>query len=410
VKKRTAWISLIIVIALIAAVKIKMGSSAITVEFGKVIRGSIEEYIEEIGDLLLEEEIAVYSVSAGKILQVTKKAGETVKAGEVLARIDNSDLLLKIKALEAQKLVITAKFDEAKNPADDEDIRRLNAQVRSAEALYEELKRTADSNKVLYEAGALSLETYRNSLTNLAAAEAGLETAASSLKLAEKEISGNVRKQYEAQLSEINAGIEQLKLKSEDMIVRSPIDGTVMTAEIKEGNMVQAGTLLFDIGGSKGYYIECYVLAEDIAGIKPGTPVIIDNEDIGIMSIKGEIRKIHPKAESIMSDLGIEQKRIRVEIESDNLTEELRPGYEMNVKIITRSRKETLIIPEKAVFNYQGRDHVFVIENSKAKLRAIVKGIGNNDQVEILKGLEEGENIILSPDETLKEGIKIQSK
>jgi len=409
-KKKIIWIVIFLVIASLAGIKIMMGSPAVPVESAKVIRGNIEEYIEETGNLVLEEETVIYSVSSGKIIHSAKKAGETVKAGEILARIDNSDLLLETRALEAQKLAIAAKYDDARDTTNDEEIRRLNAQVRSAEAAYEEAKSTMDNNRVLYESGAVSLDTYKSSVTKLAAAEAGLETANSSLALAQKGASVNVRKQYEAQLSEIQARIEQLKKKSEDMVIKSPIDGMIMTSEVEEGSIVQVGSKLFEIGGSKGLYIESDVLIEDIAGVKVGSTVIIDDEDIGIKAMKGTVKKIHPKAVSKMSDLGIEQKRVRVEIGLDGTIEGLRPGYDLTVKIITQSRKDTLLIAEKAVFNYQGKDHVFVDEGGFAKLRAIEKGLESNEQIEVLKGLNEGEEVILSPDETLEEGAKIKTK
>jgi len=407
-KKKVIWTGVILLTAIAAGLKVKMGSPAVTVELAKVTRGDIEEYVEETGSLMLEQETAVYSAVSGRVIQVLKKEGDPVKEGEVIAKIDNSDINLQIKALEAQKLGISAKYAEAKTSADDEAIRILNAQVRSAEAVYEEAKRTMENNKVLYEAGAISLGTYKSSLTNLAAAEAGLETAKSNLAIAEKDISGNIKKQYEAQLSEINARIEQLKLKSEDMIVKAPIDGLVLTAEAKTGSIVQPGMKLSEIGGSEGYYIESDVLIEDIAGISVGSAVIIDDEEIGMQGVKGTIRKIHPKAQSVMSALGIEQKRVRVEINLENEAAGLRPGYEMTVKIIKQSSKGTLIIDEKAVFSYQGKDHVFVNEDGVAKLRAIEKGIEGSEQVEVVRGLMEGEEIILSPDETLEEGTKVK--
>ena len=407
-KKKVIWIGVFLSIAIIAGLKIKMGSPAINVELAKVTRGDIEEYVEETGSLMLEQEAGIYSATSGRVIQVSKKEGDAVKAGEVLARIDNSDIMLQIKALEAQKLGITAKYAEVQTSTDDEAIRILKAQVRSAEAVYEEAIRTMDSSKVLYEAGAISLSTYKSSVTNLAAAEASLETAKSSLALAEKGASEYVRKQYEAQLSEIQTRIDQLRLKSEEMVIKSPIDGMILAVKIKEGNIVQSGTILFEIGGSKGFYIESYVLIEDIEGIEKGSEVIIEDEGLGMDNTRGTVRKIHPKAESVMSALGIEQKRVKVEIALGNEAEGLRSGYDITVKIIRQRSKDTLIIDEEAVFNYQGKDHVFVNEGGVAKLRAIEKGIESSEQVEVVKGLREGEEIILVLDETLEEGTKIR--
>lgn len=409
-KKKIIWIGLILVLASLVAVKLIMGSPGVTVETRKVMRGSIEEYIEETGNILLEEEKTIYSVSSGRVVKVVKKPGEVIKAGEMLVEIDNSDLLLQKKILEMQKLSIASKYAEAKTLTDDENIRKLNAQVRSAEALYEEAERTRDNSKILYEAGAMSLDEYNNSITGLAVAEASLETAKSNLAMAEKGISANVRKQYEAQLSEIQARINQLKANTEDMVVKAPIDGIILDVEAEEGGMVQAGAKLCSIGGYNGYFIESDVLIEDIVGVKIGASVIIEAEDIGIKDMKGTVRKIYPKAFNKMSTLGIEQKRVKVEIDFDSKIEDLRPGYDMTVKIITNSKKDTLLIPEKAVFNYQGKDHVFINEGGTASLRVIEKGLESNEQVEVLKGLEEGEEVILSPDETMEEGAKIKIK
>jgi HlyD family secretion protein len=408
-KKKIILIGIFLTAAVIIGLILKQSGSAVQVELARVTRGDIEEYVEEKGVLMLEEETSIYSAASGRIIQVGKKAGEAVKAGEVLAKMDNADLSLQIKGLEAQKLSITAGYNEAKSPAD-EEISKMRAQLRSAEANYEESKRLAENNKTLYEAGAISLDTYKSSVLIMTDAEYSLEAAKSSLALAEKGASEYVRKQYEAQLSEVEAKIDQLRLKAEEMLIKSPIDGMVLAVEIKEGNIVQPGTILFEVGSSKGSYIESNVLIEDIAGIEPGSEVRIEDEDLGIGNVRGTVRKIHPKAISIMSDLGIEQKRIKVEINIEDTLEGLRPGSDMTVKIIRKSSEDTLIIDEKAVFDYQGKDHVFVNEGGTVKLRAIEKGIESDEMVEVLKGLKEGEEIILSPDETLEDGRKIKSK
>lgn len=406
-KKKIILTGIVLTAAVITGLLLKQGSSGVQVELAKVTRGDMEEYVEEKGILLLEEETSVYSAASGRITEVRKNPGDSVKAGEVIANIDNADLSLQIKGLEAQKLSITARYNEARNPAN-EEISRLRAQLRSAEATYEESKRLAENSRILYEAGAISQDDYKSSVLKASDAEYSLETAKSSLALAEKGASEYVRKQYEAQLSEIQAGIDQLRLKSEEMVIKSPIDGMVLAVKIKERNIVQPGTILFEVGGSKGFYIESDVLIEDIAGIEPGSEVRIEDEDLSIDNIRGIVRKIHPKAISVMSDLGIEQKRIKVEIDIEDTLEELRPGFDMTLKIIRQKSADTLIIDEEAVFNYRGKDHVFVNEGGVAKLRAIEKGIESRELIEVIKGLQEGEEIVLSPDEILEEGTKIK--
>ncbi|MGE5676714.1 MAG: efflux RND transporter periplasmic adaptor subunit [Pseudomonadota bacterium] len=408
-KKKIIWIIGILLLVALVGFKLKAGGQAVNVEASKVTKGTIEKFVEETGELMLEDETAVYSMASGKVLEVPNEAGETVKAGEILARIDSSELQLQIKAMEAQKRNIAAKYAEVSDSTQEETIQILKAQVKADEALYEEANRVMDNNRVLYETGAISLDAYKNSVTALASAEAAMETSRNNLALAEKGASGNVKKQYEAQLAEIQANIDRLKLNTADTIIKSPADGVIMTSGIKPGSMVQPGEELFEIGGNSGYYFESQILVEDIAGIKPGSTVVINDEDLGIVNMEGTIRKIYPKAESVISDLGIEQKRVKVEINIENMTPGLRPGYETTLRIITQSRENALLIDEKALFSYQGKDHVFVVENGIARLREVVKGLESDEQIEVLKGLKEGDVIIISPDEALEEGTKVKT-
>ena len=136
--------------------------------------------------------------------------------------------------------------------------------------------------------------------------------------------------------------------------------------------------------------------------------VEISHNDLSIEGIKGTVRKIHPQAMSKISDLGIEQKRVKVEINIEDSLEGLRPGYDLDVKIIINSRKNVLLVPENAVFEKEEKDFVFVNENGKAVLREINKGIESTKQIEVISGLKEGEMVIMSPDKSLEEGLAIK--
>lgn len=409
-KKKIIWIVVILVLAVLVVVKLKMGAAPMEVELGQVDKGNIDKYIEETAVVKLAGETSIYGAESGRIAEMLYNAGDKVKAGDIMVRMDDKELQLQKKALEAQKRSIAAQLEELKNPDNSEEINRLSAQVRSAEAAYENARRVADNNKALYDAGTISNNTYQESLTELAAAEAALESAQSSLALAQKGISGNVAKQYEAQISEIQAQIEQVENRIGNMTVKSPIDGIVMTKASEVGSVVQPGALLYTVGSSGTPYLESDILADEIGAVKEGDTVLINNEDLGIKDAKGKVRKIYPTAFSKTSELGIEQKRVKIEIGLDDNIPELRSGYDMNIKVITESKTGTLIISDKAVFEYQGKSCVFVDDNGTAKLRQIEKGIESDDRIEVVKGLKEGERVILSPDSKLNEGTKIKAK
>lgn len=407
-KKRIIWIGSTLLLALIGYGVVMSGSKAVEVDTGKVAQAEIHKYVEETAVVQMEDQVTVYAVTGGRIIEVLIQVGDQVKAGDVLAKLDEREVLLQIQALEAQKQSAVARFEEAKNPAEQEEINKLTAQLRSAEASYNEAQRAADNNKTLYDNGAISLDAYQSSLTQLSLEKSSLETAKSNLAVAQKGASANVKKQYQGQIDEIQAQIDLLKKQSSDLTIKASTDGVVMAKEMEIGSFVQPGTLLFEIGSNSGTFLESDILVDEIGDVKVGATVLIENEDLGVKDLKGTVRKIYPKAFSKMSELGIEQKRVKVEISFNNSVGDLKPGYDLDIKIITASKKNTLIIDESAVFDYQGKDHVFVVENKKAKLKGIETGIESDERVEILKGLTEGEEIILSPDETIEEGAKVK--
>ncbi|MGE4284414.1 MAG: efflux RND transporter periplasmic adaptor subunit [Clostridia bacterium] len=407
-KRKMMWIGIIILLIAAAVVFRMMSSSqAVEVDMDTVEKGDIYKCVEETAVVRLENEVSIYAAESGRIVEVLADIGEAVKAGDILVRMDDKEISLQKKALEAQKQSVAAQYEEIKRPIDNQEIRKLEALVRSAEASYEETKRAMNDSEKLYESGAISADTYQKTVAKLTEAEASLEVAKSNLSLAQKGISGNVKKQYEAQIAGIQAQIELLNKKQDHLTVKAPVDGIIMVREIEVGNVAQPGMLLMKVGSEKGIFLESDILVDEIADIKQGAAVLIENEDLGINNIKGTVRKIYPGAFSKMSELGIEQKRVKVEIDFDNDVAGLKSGYDMNVEVITAYKENVLIIDEKAIFEYQAKDYVFVNKNGIAKLQMIEKGIESDERVEVVEGLKEGEKVILSPDESMEEGTKI---
>ena len=164
---------------------------------------------------------------------------------------------------------------------------------------------------------------------------------------------------------------------------------------------------LMELGDTNNLYIQSDILVSEITDIKEGLLVRLINEDLGIEGT-GKVQKIHPNAFSKISDLGVEQKRITVDIEMGTTPEGLRPGYDLQIRIITESSGDTLIVPENSLFSMDNKDYVFVAMDGRAKLREIQTGIQSGREMEVLSGLEKGEIVIMSPDGDLEEGSKIQ--
>lgn len=407
-KKKFIWVGLILIIAAAAAYIYMTKTGAVNVELTEVKRGNIDEYIEEKATVELKNKADIYAKQSGVVTLSSAEVGDEVKEGDVLLKIQDEELKLQIKSMELQRQSIEAQLDEARKGLSQWDLQTLEAKIKTAQISYDEAERVLENNRKLYEAGGISKDIYESSAAALASAEANLEVAKASLAAAQEGLSPNVEKQFLTQMDELQIQINHLKSKQKDYIIKSPIDGIVLAAEAPEGSVVPMGALVFQIGSYGEMYLSSDILVDDIADVKEGSEVFISNEDLGINDVRGTVRKIHPQAFSKMSDLGIEQKRIRIEISIDEEIDGLRPGYDMDIKIITAGSQGTLLIEEKAVFEQKDNTYVFVDDNGTARLRQIEKGLESNDMIEVIKGLQEGEKVILSPNENIEEGTKIK--
>jgi len=188
------------------------------------------------------------------------------------------------------------------------------------------------------------------------------------------------------------------------------LKGTVLSKYVSEGDMVQPGTPVFELGDDTLVYISVSVLSDDAVKIKEGQRAIISGDALKDQEIEGKVYYIAPKAEASVSTLGVEQQRVEVRISFDNSSLNLKGGYGVDVKIITDERNSTLYVPYKALFQTNGKDSAFVVHNNKLSLQTVKKGIENNDSIEIIEGISEGDTVVVDPDSSLKPGMRVKKQ
>ncbi|WP_168198293.1 efflux RND transporter periplasmic adaptor subunit [Crassaminicella thermophila] len=405
---------IIVIIIVVISIMVYMGNDAKTIEaeIFTVKRGDISAYVDEMAIVKSRNQRVVYAKGTNEMKEINVEVGDLIKKGDLLAKSDTKEIDIQIKGLEAKLKSLLAAFEEAIKPADKEKINQMKAKVTSAKVNLEEAKRNAENYKKLYEKGAVSFDTYKRTLKELSLKEQSLKIAENELALLEKGVSNHIKKQYEGQIEELKYQIDLLKKNREDKMIKAPVDGVVLEIYSKEGQYMQPGTKILEIGDVDKLYLETDILVSEIGNIQEGMPVMIYSDDLNFQG-KGYVSKIHPKAFSKSSDLGIEQKRVKVEIDfTENNVDlsKLKVGYEVDVKIILWTKQDVLFVPDRSIFTYKDGNYVFAIENNTAILKKVKVGVEGEDRTEIVSGLNEGEKIVLSPYKDLEEGIKIKEK
>ncbi|WP_352420509.1 efflux RND transporter periplasmic adaptor subunit [Proteiniborus sp.] len=401
-------IGLVILAVIGVGTYVAMRNSAVVAESYTVKSDDIKRFIDEIATVKAKNQRIVYSKSAGEVVKLDVSAGKTMKKGDIIAVINAEEAELQIKSIQAKKDALLALYKEATKLPTQEIINNAEANVRSIEILAENAKIDVEKAEKLVKEGAISQDNYQNALNNLKLQQEALEIANNELASIKKGPSENIKKQFEAQLSELDYQIDILNKSKGNALIEAPIDGVILETYVKEGSYLQPGIPVIEIGNDKDLYLEADVLISEVGDVKDGAQVLVYSDDLDIESITGIVTRIHPKAFSKISELGIEQKRVKIEIELSGNTDVLKVGYDVNVKIVTHDKKSIIAVPDSAIFDYEDGKYVYVVDGSKAALRKVETGIEGEDMIEIVSGLKEDDIVILNPDVEIKEGVQVK--
>lgn len=378
------------------------------VEAYEVDSGMVRSTFEETAEVDVDQHKYIYTKLAGNILTFNKRIGDMIEIGEVIATIDTEVLDLEIKGLNADIAALNATYLEALKSVDIDMVNKSRAAIRSAKVSMEESERQYENNKQLYQEGALSLESLNVSESNLKLTKEKYNVAMHDLDILTKGLSKNQKAQYESQISSLESKLEILEKSKNNAIIKSSQTGIVLDTFVNQGQLILVGHSLLEIGTDENLTMRSDILTSDSINIKKGTKVMLMDEDNGL-ELNALVKLIYPKAFNKVSDLGITQKRVTVELFVSNI-DQLKIGYELDAKFVVEEKKKVIRIPERSVFKIDGQDYVFIIEDEVMTLKAIDLGLEGDVMVEVISGLEVGDLVMLSVDDELEEGSQVAYK
>ncbi len=407
-KKKIFWVAAIVTFVIASGLIYMKMDNGQEVETVVVEKGDIKQYIEDTAVVQTNKKQTVYIEGSGRIDDIKVGVGDSVKKGDLLLTMDKADLELKLK--DANSKIQSAKAQLASTDGSNyaNKIEVAQAAVDNSKVAFDSAKRNLDNQKTLYEANAISQQELKNSEDSYKSAEIALKSANSGLKDAKDGAPDYMKRGYIAVVEQAVIFRDSIMREIEKQQVLATIDGSVIEKLVEENSIGAPGTAAFLIGDVKSLELEVNILSDDIYNVHIGNEVEVRGKSIGDSILKGKVIKIAPEAKNITSSLGVNQKRVAVTIEINNDVGELKPGYDLDIKIITKMNSNTLVIPDTAVFDYKGNSCVFVVENGKTVIRQIKKGIESDKTIEVLDGLDVGQKIILKPDNNMKEGMKIK--
>ena len=365
---------------------------AVAVETARVADGRYEQGIEEDGRTRLKDRYTVSTPVAARLLRITLREGDRVRAGEPVAVLlpVMSSMVDERSVREAGARHLAAKANVARASA------RIERALVAAEEAQLELQRTGK----LAREGFLSTARLDSARLALAAAQRDVESAR-----AERQAAVHEEAQAAAALLPAEGGAQAGK----PYTLRSPADGVVLRVAQPSEATLPAGTALLDLGDPRRMEVIAELLTTDAVQAQPGRRAVI--ERWGGPPVEGQVRRVDPGAFTKVSALGIEEQRVKVVVDLRDpppAWAAMGDGYRVTLRVITHAVDQALLVPVGALFPIgDGGTGVYRVEDGKAKLQVVELGGRNGSEGWVKSGLQRGQVVIVYPPPAVADGKRV---
>ena len=320
-------------------------------DVGLVSTQTLRRTIPLTGTIAPLNQTEIKSQQAAEIREVLVREGEPVARGQIIARLDASELEAKLRD-------------------------KLGA-LAVGEAQLALAKKNLANNASLLQRKFIS--------------QSAFDDVRSSLDVGE------------ATLVSLRAQVEQARKALGDAVVRSPIDGVVAERIAEPGLAVADNAALFTVQDLSVMNVEALVPANDIPRVRIGQQATVSIEGFGERVFIGKVDRINPSAEK-------GTRSIVVHVLVANPDGELRGGMFAHGNLAVSDAVTALVVPRTAVREQVGRHSVFVLDGSTLVEQAVVLGFADaaSGVVEVTSGLDENSRVVLGNLSSLQAGLQVR--
>ncbi|MBM3188619.1 MAG: efflux RND transporter periplasmic adaptor subunit [Chloroflexi bacterium] len=406
----------------------------------QVIRGPIEGVVSATGSLLAERQAVLSAPSGGKVVAVYVAERSLVAQGELLYRLDSESLELNLAQAEAALQVAEAQLARSTKRTRDEEIAAAQAALASAHANLRDLRAGASERDI--ELARLAVDQAKNSLwgaqanrdavagnrlaagaqkdqaeaqvlnaevavqiaqlryeqmleppkdSALASAQAQVAQAGASLmRLAAVPEAEDVAL-AQAQVEQARASVDIARARLDDVEYRAPFTGTLATWNVHGGDTLVPGAALGTLVDNSRYHINVYIDEIEIARLKVGQTAHITLDAFPDRDVEGRVASIDLVGNNTQ---GIVTYGVRIDL--GNPAADVRPLMTTAVEIVVERKDDALLVPNRALRRDREGIYVEVLRNNVPTRAAVETGIRGEEYSEVLSGLEEGQEVIIS--------------
>jgi RND family efflux transporter MFP subunit len=321
-----------------------------TVELGTAKRGDLAAHLTVVGNLIGLQTVDVAPRTAGRLLSVNVQLGDSVRRGQVIAKVEDREIVEQVRAAEASQEVAKA------------TIRQREADLNVSQLNFER-------SKNLFTRGLLAKQALDDAESRYLAAVAQLDLS-------------------KAQLSQNDARLQELRINLQNTTVSSPVDGFVGRRNVDPGAMVNTNTAIASVVDISRLKLIVNIVEKDLRMVTAGDVGIVEVDAYPGEKFNGRIARVAPVLDPAT-------RTASIEIEIPNGDGRLKPGMYARISLTVEERKNTLVAPKNAVIDFENKRGVWMpSEDRRAQFVPVTLGIEGPEQIEILAGLKEGDRFV----------------
>ena len=360
------------------------------VAISKVTRSSIADYYQATGTVKAKTTTQVSANVLGRITALRVNAGDSVQKGEVLVEIDNRDAQANLQKAEAGLKEAQASLIEIDN-----SVTAASAAVRTADANRRLAEVTFGRYKELYQRKSVSGQEYDDALSKLSVATSELDRAKANVQTIISR-----KSQVNARIEQAKAEIANSKVYAGYARIASPVSGVIVKKFAETGAMASPGVPILSIEDNSQYRLEVGVEESRSGSVRIGNRVSVRIDAIGGGEIYGTVSEILPSA-----DASSRSFTVKIDLPANA---SLRSG-QYGLASFPTGQKDAIAVPDTAIVERGQLIGVFVVgPEGVAQFRIVTIGKRAEGQSEILSGLSEGDEIVISDTERIKDGAKVR--
>ncbi len=402
------------------------GPPPLSVSTGNVVRGDISTYATFDGQISPLRQSILSTAQSGTVARINATEGDFVKAGQVLATLDTSQLeaqlranratvaqdLAKLGGSDVQAPINAQQYASAVSTAQQNLVAAQNT-VQSDRAQVANAKLAFEGDRQLVTQGYVASTTYEQARSTYVAAVKALQSAEQSVvayrsalqtaltNTRQRQVDQLTIDQNRASLEEARANVQLLEAQIAQSSVVAPYDGQITERLLDPGAYAGASTPLLQLSEVRTVYVVANVPDVDLPYVAPGKAVTFTTSTLPGRTFHGTVYDVNTTPTA-----GTLSYRVRLKQPNPDLT--LRGGMLVSVTTLAQRHTNTTIVPRSAVVTGDSSSSIYTIDGGKAKAIPVKLGLQTDSQTEVLgSGVDSAMTIITTQPNGLRDGAPV---